>query len=274
MLTSFIDIVNIGPDCFERFIDSVNVPEIGNLDIELAGCSNLSGEYKVGRASPTNHTLFYTLDGGGVVRTPDGEFPLPKHGLAVLKANVPFEVEISDARWDIIWLNLSDTSRWHSVYDVKTPVIEHCELQVVHHIMEVLYLEQQPALRSALIPIIEKHLSETVLSSNTQHKPDRLAQLFTLVNNQLQLSWTVQDMCERVHYSAPHLHKLCLAQFGRSPIQQLIYLRMERAKKLLLNTNWPISHIGQYVGYPNVFNFSKRFKKSEGLSPSAFRKRL
>jgi|TARA_Y100001970_G_scaffold293000_1_gene437102 AraC-like DNA-binding protein len=274
LLTSFTDIVNIGPDCLERFIDSVNAPEIGSLDIELAGCSNLSGEYRVGRASPTNHTLFYTLEGAGVVRTPDGEYPLPQHGLAVLKANVSFEVEIVDAHWDIIWLNLSDTSRWHSIYDVKAPVIEHCELEAVHHAMEILYIEQQPSLRAALLPIIEKHLSKTVLSSNTQQKPDRLTQLFAHVNNQLQLPWTVRTMCERAHYSAPHLHRLCLAQFGRSPIQQLIYLRMERAKKLLINTNWPISHIGQYVGYPNVFNFSKRFKKSEGLSPSAFRKQL
>ncbi|MBU3020615.1 AraC family transcriptional regulator [Aestuariibacter sp. A3R04] len=274
MTTTFLDIVNIGPDCIERFIDRVNAPEIRHLDIELAGCSNLSGEYRVGRVFPANHTLFYTLSGAGVVRTPDGDFTLSQNSLAVLKANAPFEVEIAAPRWDIIWLNLSDTPRWYAVHDAETPVVEHCDLQVVHHAMEILYQEQQATMRAAVMPLIEKHLSNTVLSSNAHRQPNRLSQLFATIDNQLQLPWTVKAMCDRVHYSAPHLHRLCLAQFGRSPVQQLIHLRMERAKKLLLNTNWPISHIGQYVGYPNVFNFSKRFSKSVGRSPSAFRKQL
>lgn len=56
---TFRDIVNIGPHCLERFIDSTNAPEIKALDIELAGCSNLSGTYQVGRVTPPNHTIFY-----------------------------------------------------------------------------------------------------------------------------------------------------------------------------------------------------------------------
>lgn len=55
---TFRDIVNIGPHCLERFIDSTNAPEIKALDIELAGCSNLSGTYQVGRVTPPNHTIF------------------------------------------------------------------------------------------------------------------------------------------------------------------------------------------------------------------------
>ena len=48
-------------------------------------------------------------------------------------------------------------------------------------------------------------------------------------------------------------------------------LRMQRARNLLLKTQWPISYIAHYVGYANVFTFSKRFKKSVGKPPREFR---
>ena len=67
MQPSFSDVVNIGPYCIERFIDNSNAPEISDLHIELAGCSNLSGDYVVGRVTPPNHTLFYSLKGSGVL---------------------------------------------------------------------------------------------------------------------------------------------------------------------------------------------------------------
>jgi AraC-like DNA-binding protein len=79
-------------------------------------------------------------------------------------------------------------------------------------------------------------------------------------------------MCDQLHYSPPHLHRLCQAQFGKSPIQKLIHLRIERAKSLLLNTRWPVQHVASYVGYTNIFNFSKSFKKLMGVSPSEFRR--
>ena len=100
---------------------------------------------------------------------------------------------------------------------------------------------------------------------------NRLNSLFSAVDKQLQFDWDMKSLSEKAHYSAPHLHRLCLQAFGRSPKQHVIHLRMLRAKSLLLSTQWPVSYIANYVGYANVFTFSKRFKKSTGLSPSAFR---
>ena len=91
---TFRDIVNIGPHCLERFIDSTNAPEIKALDIELAGCSNLSGTYQVGRVTPPNHTIFYSLKGSGKILTPSGEYALPASSVIILPAHQSFEVQI------------------------------------------------------------------------------------------------------------------------------------------------------------------------------------
>ena len=280
MQLSFRDIVDIGPKCFERFIDSSNAPEISELEIELAGCSNLSGDYTVGRVSPPNHTLFYSIHGQGKFRVPSGEMQLDEGQLIILPAGQSFEVTIVSEQWDIIWVNLADSERWKSFSKSEAAVLDNAKLEGLHHAMELLYLERDVDSREAAMQLVSRYLYRIIdapLSDVHTHdekerrQVSRLHSLFSAVEKQLQFDWDMESLSEKAHYSAPHLHRLCLQVFGRSPKQHVIHLRMTRAKSLLLSTQWPVSYIASYVGYANVFTFSKRFKKSTGLSPSAFR---
>ena len=280
MQLSFRDIVDIGPKCFERFIDSSNAPEISELEIELAGCSNLSGDYTVGRVSPPNHTLFYSIHGQGKFRVPSGEMQLDEGQLIILPAGQSFEVTIVSEQWDIIWVNLADSERWKSFSKSEAVVLDNAKLEGLHHAMELLYLERDVDSREAAMQLVSRYLYRIIdapLSDVHTHdekerrQVSRLHSLFSAVEKQLQFNWDMESLSEKAHYSAPHLHRLCLQVFGRSPKQHVIYLRMTRAKSLLQSTQWPVSYIASYVGYANVFTFSKRFKKSTGLSPSAYR---
>ena len=280
MQLSFRDIVDIGPKCFERFIDSSDTPEISDLEIELAGCSNLSGDYTVGRVSPPNHTLFYSIHGQGKFRVPSGEMQLDEGQLIILPAGQSFEVTIVSEQWDIIWVNLADSERWKSFSKSEAAVLDNAKLEGLHHAMELLYLERDVDSREAAMQLVSRYLYRIIdapLSDVHTHdekerrQVSRLHSLFSAVEKQLQFNWDMESLSEKAHYSAPHLHRLCLQVFGRSPKQHVIYLRMTRAKSLLQSTQWPVSYIASYVGYANVFTFSKRFKKSTGLSPSAFR---
>ena len=283
MQLSFRDIVDIGPKCFERFIDSSNAPEISDLEIELAGCSNLSGDYTVGRVSPPNHTLFYSIHGQGKFRVPSGEMQLDEGQLIILPAGQSFEVTIVSEQWDIIWVNLADSERWKSFSKSEAVVLDNAKLEGLHHAMELLYIERDVDSRGAAMQVVSRYLHRIIdapLSDVHTHdekerrQVSRLHSLFSTVEKQLQFDWDMESLSEKAHYSAPHLHRLCLQVFGRSPKQHVIHLRMTRAKSLLLSTQWPVSYIASYVGYANVFTFSKRFKKSTGLSPSAFRENV
>lgn len=46
---------------------------------------------------------------------------------------------------------------------------------------------------------------------------------------------------------------------------------MEKAKSLLIEGEYSISEISAMVGYPDIYYFSKLFKKVEGLSPENYR---
>lgn len=266
------DVLNIGPNCYERFIDPVILSELAPLEIALAGCSNLSGQYSVARTAPLEHTLFYTLSGQGTLTTTNNEYVLGPNTLAILPAKQSFSISIAAKHWDIVWLNLANTQRWQHIAMSKAMVIEEQKLEPLHLALELLYNESHASLREGVVPIINHYLSEILRSDKQNNASKRLHTLFQKIDKRLQFDWTIEAMCEQVHYSSPHLHRLCKAQFSKSPVQQLIHLRMERAKSLLLNTRWSIQHIASYVGYTNIFNFSKRFKKTVGMSPSNFRR--
>ncbi|WP_096740116.1 helix-turn-helix transcriptional regulator [Pseudoalteromonas atlantica] len=272
MRNTIVDVLDIGPTCIERFIDVAALAQASDLELTLAGCSNLSGRYCVARSSPLEHTLFYTLSGQGKLVTEHNQYTLTANTLIVLPAKQGFEVKIDAAHWDVIWLNLANTNRWKHLNLVEALVLYDQKLQPLHFAMELLYSESNATLREGVMPILSHYLNTTLQSEPQIGGQNRLTSLFLEVEERLQFDWTIEAMCEQVHYSAPHLHRLCQAQFGKSPMQQLIYLRIKRAKNLLLNTRWPVAHIAAYVGYPNIFNFSKRFKKSVGVSPTEFRK--
>jgi AraC-like DNA-binding protein len=266
------DLLDIGQNCYERFIDLDVLAEMKHLDITLAGCSNLSGKYCVARTAPLEHTLFYTLKGQGKLTTIDNEYLLVANTLAILPTKQSFEISIAGEQWDIIWLNLANTKRWQHIALKQAIVISDQQLKPLHFAMELLYSEPDARLREGVMPILSHYLNAILRGDNQNKTNNRLHNLFQDIEKRLQYNWTIEAMCDQLHYSPPHLHRLCQAQFGKSPIQKLIHLRIERAKSLLLNTRWPVQHIASYVGYTNIFNFSKSFKKLVGASPSEFRR--
>ncbi len=66
-----------------------------------------------------------------------------------------------------------------------------------------------------------------------------------------------------------HLFK----QTGETPQQFLEQQRISHARQLLRLTNLSIEQIAADCGYEDPFYFTKRFRRSQEMSPSAFRKR-
>ena len=83
--------------------------------------------------------------------------------------------------------------------------------------------------------------------------------------------WSLDALARHSHLSAEHLRRLCRRELGRSPMHQVIYLRMQLAAKLLATTNDKIETIAKAIGYENPFVFSTTFKKWVGWRPSDYR---
>ena len=62
-------------------------------------------------------------------------------------------------------------------------------------------------------------------------------------------------------------------EFGKTPSEYILGLRLARACDLLTTTYMEISLVGADSGYSDQYFFSKIFKKHIGISPLGYRKK-
>lgn len=82
------------------------------------------------------------------------------------------------------------------------------------------------------------------------------------------------EIADRAGMSESALAEAFRAVTGRAPIDYLIDLRLARAKRMLRSGRERIGAIAARVGIPDVYYFSKLFKKRVGCPPLEFRKRM
>lgn len=59
---------------------------------------------------------------------------------------------------------------------------------------------------------------------------------------------------------------------GKSPLQYLNDMRMDKAKQLLVTGEHRLSDIAQQIGFANEYYFSRRFKQTIGIAPGQYRR--
>ncbi len=82
----------------------------------------------------------------------------------------------------------------------------------------------------------------------------------------------LEDLCPVCGKSVSSIVRLFGKALGRSPIEYLIDLRLEKAAARLISTTEPISAIAYAVGFDDSNYFSKMFRKRYSTSPRDYRK--
>jgi len=83
---------------------------------------------------------------------------------------------------------------------------------------------------------------------------------------------TVEDLAQHVTLSRTLLNRRFKQIVGRTPKAEIVRVQLEHAKRLLLNTDLPVSEVGDRVGFSET-NFITVFRRSVGQTPRAFRAR-
>ncbi len=81
----------------------------------------------------------------------------------------------------------------------------------------------------------------------------------------------LDEIASAAYLSEFHFARLFKKITGVTPHQYLATLRVERARRLLAETDLTIVEIGAEVGYGSQSHFTKIFREATGLTPRAFR---
>lgn len=79
---------------------------------------------------------------------------------------------------------------------------------------------------------------------------------------------------KELNYHPNYLAKCMQKVYGMTPIDYLLHYRLEQAKKLLIQTNWPVARISEEVGFRHGSYFSYCFSNKEGISPLQYRRKF
>ena len=100
---------------------------------------------------------------------------------------------------------------------------------------------------------------------------EELLRLHREIISEPQREWSIQDMADRIGISRSHLQRLYKQLFGVSCRDDLINLRMEKAKQLLTYTDLRIHEIADQCGYQNESHFMRQFKEKVGKTALQYR---
>ncbi|AJS59395.1 AraC family transcriptional regulator [Paenibacillus sp. IHBB 10380] len=106
---------------------------------------------------------------------------------------------------------------------------------------------------------------------NNAIKPDLVTQAIHYIHEHYREHITLESLVEMLDCNSRQFLRMFKSQKSTSPIDYLIHFRVNKAKELLLSTEFTLKEIADGVGYPDSYYFSRIFKKYEGVSPTSFK---
>ncbi|HEY2147833.1 MAG TPA: helix-turn-helix transcriptional regulator, partial [Pirellulales bacterium] len=81
------------------------------------------------------------------------------------------------------------------------------------------------------------------------------------------------ELCKRLAISRRSLEQRFRSAVGRSPMEEIRRLNLERAAEMLVATAEPIKSIALACGFSSLVHLSVAFRRAYGISPRSFRGR-
>ena len=128
-----------------------------------------------------------------------------------------------------------------------------------------------------LLQIFAEQLSfyaDQIVIKFSEREPYRVRLARTFISNHRTDNINLADVARATHVSTFYFCKIFKRATGLSFVEYRNRLRIESAKKVLLNPNLTISEIAYSVGFQSLTQFNRLFRRVVGTSPTRFRSRL
>ncbi len=261
----------VGDDTFQKIVRAEDCPVLAQRHISHVGVGDATVPYRVVRTNLSGAYLHACLDGEGRMLL-DGRWRAHRQGMVTLApAHVLHAFHaVLGKRWHYCWVRFMPTSP-RSAAGGMTPLVAKYDARALSHAILGLFheMETEADVSSATlwVNLIEHYIAQV---ADPLQGDERLSGLWNQINSDLGHNWTLNKMADIAGLSGEHLRRLCQSRLGRSPVQQLTYLRIQHAAHLLVTTDMRVEDVAFAVGYQNPFAFSNTFKRMTGFRPSRF----
>lgn len=100
---------------------------------------------------------------------------------------------------------------------------------------------------------------------------DKLCALRNEMMKSPELPWKINEIAGSMYLSKSYLQKIYKGFFGKSIIEEMIEFRVQKAKKLLAETDLTVTEVSRQCGYSSYNYFVRQFRSYEKMSPTEYR---
>ena len=158
-----------------------------------------------------------------------------------------------------------------SGYDDFSFCQQALRLQITDYILKpVNYEEFGICIDNLKISLFEQKVAADTEPEN--HEERVITGITRYIQEHLEQEVSLSVLAEEFHLNSQYISQLFKNEIGVGFLAYLTNVRMEKAKKLLISTSLSIAEIADRVGYGDYRVFTKVFKKTEGITPSQYRR--
>lgn len=265
-----------GPRTRRWVVEAAECAEIGTHRIARLGMDEALPPYRRVRMAPGGSFVLACLGGSGEILL-DGRWQRVKPGMVCLAPPRVLNAFYATGRerWRFAWMRYDEPSFVTPVVGAASPVMLMDQAEGMIRLISGFRAEREGECEPRMLHHWLELLHGTVrrMASPWRSQEPRVARLWADVEQDLRRDWTLAELAHRSHCSPEHLRRLCMKELGRSPMQHLTCLRMERARQLLEASGDKLEVVAESVGYANAAIFSRVFRRWVGAAPGEYRGR-
>lgn len=136
------------------------------------------------------------------------------------------------------------------------------------------------AIIDRLSEIILIQVIRATLSASTKPTPflsafadNRINQVLSAIHKEPSADWSVERLGQLVNMSRSSFSNRFTELAKMTPLQYVIFVRLEKASRLLSETTVSLITVAEEVGYQSEAAFSQAFKKQYDMRPGEFRRK-
>ena len=158
-----------------------------------------------------------------------------------------------------------------SGYDDFSYCQQALRLQITDYILKpVNYEEFGTCIDNLKISLFEQRVADQTESEELEERA--ITGITRYLQEHLAEEVSLSILAEQFHLNPQYISQLFKNEIGVGFLTYLTSIRMEKAKKLLISTPLSVAEIAEQSGYGDYRVFTKVFKKSEGITPSQYRR--
>ena len=135
------------------------------------------------------------------------------------------------------------------------------------------YLQIKSDLFSLLAMLYQQERMEYIgeKQSKDEEQIENLKKMLTYINRNYASEIVLEDLAAVVNMNAQYLCRYFKKNIGKTIMEYVNEVRIEKAVQALTETNDKIIAIAQNTGFENTSYFVRRFKREKGMTPSEYR---